>query len=67
MANHSSLRTIGHWAAVVAAVIAPLAAISPTLLHAQPTGWARVGTRGDFVIRDFKFRSGDVLPELKLH
>jgi homoserine O-acetyltransferase len=30
-------------------------------------GWARVGTPGDFVVRNFKFRSGEVLPELKLH
>ena len=67
MAIHSSFRTIGHMAALVAALIAPLAAITPTLLHAQPTGWAPAGTRGDFVVRDFKFRSGDVLPELKLH
>ncbi len=30
-------------------------------------GWARAGTPGDFVVRNFKFRSGAVLPELKLH
>jgi homoserine O-acetyltransferase len=24
-------------------------------------------TQGDFLIRDFHFRSGEVLPELKLH
>lgn len=32
-----------------------------------PGSWARAGTRGDFVIRDFKFRSGEQLPELRLH
>ncbi|WP_396208113.1 alpha/beta fold hydrolase [Gemmatimonas sp.] len=29
--------------------------------------WARAGTQGDFVIRNFQFRSGETLPELKLH
>ncbi len=71
MATHLSLRTVGRLAAFVAAsvaaVIAPVTAITPTLLHAQPSGWARAGTRGDFIVRNFKFRSGEVLPELKLH
>ena len=71
MATHLSLRTVGRMAAFVAAfvaaVIAPLVATTPTLLHAQPSGWARAGTRGDFIVRNFKFRSGEVLPELKLH
>ena len=67
MATHLFLRTVGRMAALVAAVIAPLVATTPTLLHAQPSGWARAGTRGDFIVRNFKFRSGEVLPELKLH
>jgi len=29
--------------------------------------WARAGAQGDFVIRNFQFRSGETLPELKLH
>jgi len=29
--------------------------------------WARAGTQGDFVVRDFRFTSGETLPELKLH
>jgi homoserine O-acetyltransferase len=30
-------------------------------------GWARAGTQGDFVVKDFTFRSGERLPELRLH
>ena len=29
--------------------------------------WARAGAQGDFVIRNFQFRNGETLPELKLH
>jgi homoserine O-acetyltransferase len=29
--------------------------------------WGRAGTQGDYVVRDFKFATGEVLPELKLH
>jgi homoserine O-acetyltransferase len=34
---------------------------------AQPATWARAGVQGDFVVRDFRFTTGEVLPELKLH
>ena len=29
--------------------------------------WARAGKQGDFVVRNFQFRSGETLAELKLH
>lgn len=34
-----------------------------------PSGWAQEPrpTEGDFVIRDFRFQSGETLPELRLH
>jgi len=40
--------------------------------HAQaaassPASWARAGSQGDFVVKDFLFRSGERLPELRLH
>lgn len=46
-----------------------LALAAPLALSAQgaAAGWARAGTQGDFVVRDFRFSTGDVLPELKLH
>ena len=51
-------------AVMLAAAISGTAAVA----HAQSaTGWARAGAAGDYVVRNFKFRSGDVLPELKLH
>ncbi len=34
---------------------------------APAAGWARAGTQGDYVVRDFTFRSGERLPELRLH
>ena len=35
---------------------------------AQATNFKIVGPReGDFTVRDFKFASGETLPELKLH
>ena len=37
-------------------------------LNAQGTNaWARAGTQGDFVVRGFRFTTGETLPELKLH
>src|SRR5262245_33099269 len=32
-----------------------------------PAQSSLVPTQGDFILRDFKFESGEVLPELKLH
>ena len=40
----------------------------PNVATAQAgTAWARAGTQGDFVLRDFRFTTGERLPELKLH
>ena len=38
-----------------------------TLLQAQPAPSAVQPVEGDFVIRDFKFTSGETLPELRMH
>jgi len=43
-------------------------ALLPACLAAQPGNpWARAGRQGDFVVRDFRFTTGEVLPELRLH
>lgn len=44
-----------------------LIAIAATLLLAGPAFAAPEAAEGDFVVRDFRFRSGESLPELKLH
>jgi len=46
---------------------ASLATTSVTATAQGAASWARAGTQGDHVVRNFKFRSGEVLPELKLH
>ena len=64
------LRTAG---LVVAAAIAlhetPVAWAQNAAPSAAPSAatWARSGTQGDFVVRNFRFRSGETLPELRLH
>jgi len=47
--------------------VCALVPVSPGHAHAQTASWARAGTRGDFIIRDFAFASGERLPELRLH
>lgn len=49
--------------------ILALVLAAPIALSAQgaAAAWARAGTQGDFVVRDFRFSTGEVLPELKLH
>jgi homoserine O-acetyltransferase len=39
------------------------------LCFSLPSGWAQEQrpTEGDFVVRDFRFQSGETLPELRLH
>lgn len=51
------------------ALVATVGVVPPSIALAQgaPSGWARAGTQGDYVVRDFKFSTGEVLPELKLH
>jgi homoserine O-acetyltransferase/O-succinyltransferase len=41
-------------------------AVLASALPAQ-NPWAQAGTQGDFVVRNFTFRSGETLPELTLH
>lgn len=45
-----------------------LAAARPSLVRAQAArSWAQAGTQGDAIFRDVVFRSGERLPELRLH
>jgi homoserine O-acetyltransferase len=44
-----------------------LAAAQAGAQSAQAAGNYPAPTQGDYVVRDFKFKSGEVLPELKLH
>jgi homoserine O-acetyltransferase len=51
----------------LAAVAALTLALPPSNAGAQSTSWANAGRQGDFVIRDFRFTTGETLPELRLH
>ena len=52
---------------LIAAVLTVVVTL-PNAANAQAgTGWARAGTQGDFVVRDFRFTTGELLPELTLH
>ena len=48
--------------ALPVALLAALAMALPAIAAEPPTP-----TEGDFVLRDFRFASGEVLPELRLH
>jgi len=48
------------------AVLLVLALFALTAASAQAAAWP-VPTEADFVVRDFRFASGEVLPELRLH
>jgi len=57
-------------ATVLACLLLLLRSLAPAQGVAQTPSAARSypePTRGDYVIRDFKFRSGETLPELRLH
>lgn len=60
------------------ALLAAAATLVPVLVSAQgsppPTPaeraraeWAAAGEQGDFIVRDFRFTEGSVLPELRIH
>ena len=59
---------IDHWARSATIVVAAIvvAAVSSVAL-AQPAGAPLEVQEGDYVIRDFHFRSGETLPELRMH
>ena len=38
-----------------------------TAVAASAQGWGAAGKQGDFLVKNFKFTTGEVLPELKLH
>ena len=40
---------------------------SSVVLAQGANPWGAAGTRGDFIVRNFTFRSGESLPELRLH
>lgn len=50
-----------------------LLAICLLLIRSTPafaqdgSSWARAGTQGDYITRNFRFASGETLPELRLH
>ncbi len=53
---------------VFTAAVLFAAGVAPGVLVAQPTSaWASAGRQGDFTVRNFAFRSGEVLPELRVH
>jgi homoserine O-acetyltransferase/O-succinyltransferase len=60
-AMHSSLR--------IAITLASMLAISlsPSVTHGQAASWARAGRQGDHIVRNFRFKSGETMPELRLH
>lgn len=41
--------------------------VGATQAHAQGSGWGSAGKQGDFILKDFKFKSGELLAELRLH
>ena len=51
----------------VSMMIALALVCAPALARAQMAGRVRAATEADVTIRDFKFDSGDTLPELRLH
>jgi len=51
----------------IAATLLAVAVGHPVPLLAQSAAWSRAGSAGDYIVRNFKFRSGEQLPELKLH
>ena len=60
----------GGRASLVRSAIALFGLSSATVTPAAAQGgnaWARAGTQGDYIVRDFKFTTGEVLPELRLH
>ena len=64
-----------HWLRVAIPVIAAAATIFGGAIVAQPPAsaqethgrWQAQSTEGDYVAKDFKFRDGETLAELKLH
>lgn len=38
-----------------------------TTATAQGAGWGTAGRQANFVVKDFKFTTGETLPELRLH
>ena len=48
-------------------MLAVIAAFPVSLWAQVGNAWARAGTQGDYVVRDFRFTTGEMLPELRLH
>ena len=68
---HPAPRRFGKRAPLIrrAAALVGLSAALATPASGQGGGnpWARAGTQGDYIVRDFRFTTGEVLPELGLH
>ena len=61
---HRTLRAV---AIATATATAFALALSPRATSAQATAWTNAGRQGDHVIRNFRFRSGETLPALRVH
>jgi len=61
MRNQEGLKTMKSFITAFAAVFLAASA------HAQPAPVTLAPQEGDFVVHDFKFRTGETLPELRLH
>ena len=57
------LIAVGPWASSPPSALPPVAALA----QAQSSGTFPTPVEGDYVIRDFKFGSGETLPSLRLH
>jgi homoserine O-acetyltransferase/O-succinyltransferase len=65
-----SLKLTGPCALAIALLSGPAGAQSPapaSPLDRARAGWTAAGHEGDFVMRDFHFDSGGVLPEMRIH
>jgi homoserine O-acetyltransferase/O-succinyltransferase len=60
-------RRLALTALVAATMLMAVAPASGARARQTPAGTAPPALAGDFVIRDFRFRGGETLPELKLH
>ena len=64
----SGLRVAGWCAAMLLSALVPLSIVRAQGANGQSaSAWAQAGTRGDFVVNNFVFKSGETLARLRLH